>query len=121
MIRHRYGSSRSFRGLEFSEDFLLIGHFIFVLFLPFITTKFPIVPASSRLSPVSTCGTGRKVVAKCILIFLFVSFSVLYSSQLTDFSVYRLAEVEVTALYSHIPEIFPSSMTEVGNLLSERY
>ncbi|KRZ21774.1 hypothetical protein T4B_1284 [Trichinella pseudospiralis] len=23
-------SSRSFRGLEFSEDFLLIGHFIFV-------------------------------------------------------------------------------------------
>ncbi|KRZ21777.1 hypothetical protein T4B_5240 [Trichinella pseudospiralis] len=63
MIRHRYGSSRSFRGLEFSEDFLLIGHFIFVLFLPFITTKFPIVPASSRLSPVSTCGTGRKVVA----------------------------------------------------------
>ncbi|KRX34773.1 hypothetical protein T05_13632 [Trichinella murrelli] len=32
----------------------------------------PVVPASSSLTPVSTCGTGRKAVARSILIFLFV-------------------------------------------------
>ncbi|KRY09234.1 hypothetical protein T12_4610 [Trichinella patagoniensis] len=30
-------------------------------------------PASSRLTPVLTCGTGRKAVARSILIFLLVS------------------------------------------------
>ncbi|KRX34774.1 hypothetical protein T05_13632, partial [Trichinella murrelli] len=38
----------------------------------------PVVPASSSLTPVSTCGTGRKAVARSILIFLFVCSSVLY-------------------------------------------
>ncbi|KRX62473.1 hypothetical protein T09_3281 [Trichinella sp. T9] len=34
----------------------------------FITANGPVVPASSRLTPVSTCGTGRKAVARSILI-----------------------------------------------------
>ncbi|KRX78397.1 hypothetical protein T06_1890 [Trichinella sp. T6] len=30
----------------------------------FIAANVPVVPASSRLTPVSTCGTGRKAVAR---------------------------------------------------------
>ncbi|KRZ40202.1 hypothetical protein T4C_3986 [Trichinella pseudospiralis] len=80
MLRHRYGDhylhneplAISFRGLELSEDLLLI------------------VLASSRPSPVSTCGTDRK------------------ASQLTDVSMYRLAKVEVASLYPRIQEGAPN-------------
>ncbi|KRY71318.1 hypothetical protein T4B_6842 [Trichinella pseudospiralis] len=86
MLRHRYGDhylhneplAISFRGLELSEDLLLIGRFI-------LTISFPIRP-----SPVSTCGTDRK------------------ASQLTDVSMYRLAKVEVASLYPRIQEGAPN-------------
>ncbi|KRY73806.1 hypothetical protein T4B_7129 [Trichinella pseudospiralis] len=100
MIKHRYGNRYlhngaleiSYRGLELSEDLLLIGHFIFdfiftinlvsnVCFVNLIswharTTKLPGVLASSRLSP----------------------------SQLTDVSMYCLAEVEVASPYPRIQD-----------------
>ncbi|KRY86378.1 hypothetical protein T4D_4122 [Trichinella pseudospiralis] len=93
MLRHRYGDhylhneplAISFRGLELSEDLLLIGRFILTISFP-ITTELPVVLASSRPSPVSTCGTDRK------------------ASQLTDVSMYRLAKVEAASLYPRIQE-----------------
>ncbi|KRZ23294.1 hypothetical protein T4B_6884 [Trichinella pseudospiralis] len=94
MIKHHCGDRYlhngaleiSFRGLELSEDLFLIGHFIFV-------------PSSSKLSPVSTCGTERKAVDRSILSYLsfciFFCFISFFYSQLIDVPMYRLAEVEL--------------------------
>ncbi|XP_003382030.1 conserved hypothetical protein [Trichinella spiralis] len=53
--------------------------------------KVPVVPVSSSLTLVSISGSGRKAV-----------------SQLTYFPMYRLAEVEVAALYPGIREVTPN-------------
>ncbi|KRY89753.1 hypothetical protein T4D_16723 [Trichinella pseudospiralis] len=119
MIKHRYGDRYlhngaleiSFSELDLSEDLLLIGHFIF-----------------GYLSPVSACGTGRKAVTRSIFIFLFVSSSVLYRvispSTALAFCVPpgRSGISNPVPVYSgSCPEsrIFPSSVTRVGNLLSD--